>query len=93
MVKANVAPVTEETASLPAGNNPPPSGDECELVRLLVIGSPDGVNAIIRRLYVLGFARVDEWSRLLPAPNSNEVMRILSRRLRRSRNSGRGMGR
>jgi hypothetical protein len=93
MVEANVAPVAEEPVSLPTGDSPPPSGDEYELVRILVIGSPGGVNAIIRRLYVLGFARVDEWSRLLPAPNSNEVMSILTRRLRRLRGSGRGMGR
>ncbi|MDY6781199.1 MAG: peptide ABC transporter substrate-binding protein [Cyanobacteriota bacterium] len=84
-VKTNVEPVTEEPASLPTGNSPPPSSDKDELVRILVIGSPGGVGSIIRTLYLLGFARVDEWSRLLPAPNSHNVMSILTRRLRRSR--------
>lgn len=41
-------PVSPSTA--PATKNPPPSGDEYELVRILVIGSPGGVDSIQPRM-------------------------------------------
>ncbi|MGB3561086.1 MAG: hypothetical protein WBA24_21305 [Geitlerinemataceae cyanobacterium] len=48
-------------------------------IRLLVCGVPEGVESIIHRLHVLGFAEVGEWSAPLPFAVNGEVMRILTR--------------
>ena len=48
-------------------------------VRLLACGSPEGVESIIHRLHIEGFAQVGEWSPPLPAPNQGEVIRVLTR--------------
>ena len=54
---------------------------ERESLRVLLIGSRNGVINTIQTLYRLGFAEVAEWSPLLPAPNPGEVMSILTRYL------------
>ena len=54
---------------------------EREAVRILVIGSRQGVTSIIQTLFRVGFAEVHEWSPLLPGPNPGEVMSILTRYL------------
>jgi hypothetical protein len=54
-----------------------------ERLRVLVIGSRDGVIETIHDLYRRGFAEPNAWSPLLPAPNSGEVMSILTRDRRR----------
>ncbi|MGB6169378.1 MAG: hypothetical protein WBF52_17475 [Geitlerinemataceae cyanobacterium] len=48
-------------------------------IRLLVCGVPEGVESIIHRLHLLGFAEVGEWSAPLPFAVNGEVMRILTR--------------
>ncbi len=48
-------------------------------LRVLIIGSRDGVIETIHDLYHRGFAEVSMWSPLLPAPSSGEVMSILTR--------------
>lgn len=55
---------------------PPP---QRESLRVLVIGSRQGVTSTIHNLHRLGFAEVREWSPLLPAPTPGEVMSILTR--------------
>lgn len=50
-------------------------------IRILVISSREGVLSTIRSLHSLGFAEVNQWSPLLPAPNSGEVVSILTRYL------------
>ncbi|MBD2067227.1 hypothetical protein H6F93_06755 [Leptolyngbya sp. FACHB-671] len=52
-------------------------------LRILVIGSRDGVIETIHDLYRRGFAEPSAWSPLLPAPSSGEVMSILTRDRRR----------
>ena len=52
-----------------------------ESVKILVIGSRQGVNKTVHRLHQLRFAEFSEWSRLLPAPVPGEVMRILIREI------------
>lgn len=49
-----------------------------EPVRLLAIGSRQGVLNLIYTLHRLKFAEVGAWSPLLPAPNPGEVMSILT---------------
>jgi hypothetical protein len=60
-----------------------PESDEFESLQVLLIGSANGVNDTIRNLHARGFAEVGDWSPLLPAPNRNEVMSILSRQRRK----------
>jgi hypothetical protein len=48
-------------------------------IRILICGIPSGVNHIIHRLHVLGFAEAGEWSPALPSPIQGEVIRILLR--------------
>ena len=52
-----------------------------EPLRVLVIGSRRGVTSTIHTLHRLGFAEAGEWSPLMPAPTSGEVMSILTRYL------------
>ncbi|PSB07808.1 hypothetical protein C7B76_27445 [filamentous cyanobacterium CCP2] len=59
----------------------PQSQGNRESVKILVIGSRQGVNKIVHRLHQLQFAEFNEWSRLLPAPVPGEVMRILIREI------------
>lgn len=60
----------EEIPNAPADKKP---------VRLLLCGTPKGVNWIVDILHILGFAKIDEWSPPLPSPISGEIMRILTR--------------
>ena len=62
-------------------NDPPNPPDGRNLVRILVVGSPSGVQHTIRTLYILGFAQISDWSPLLPAPHSGDVMSILTRQI------------
>jgi len=50
-----------------------------EPLRILVIGSRDGVIETIHDLHRRSFAEVSLWSPLLPTPNLHEVMSILTR--------------
>ncbi|MFB2981721.1 hypothetical protein [Microseira sp. BLCC-F43] len=59
--------------------NSDPGEPEREPIDFMIVGSREGVMAEIRKFYVMGFAHVDEWSRLTPVPNSDRVMTILVR--------------
>jgi hypothetical protein len=48
-------------------------------IRILVCGLPKGVESIVHRLHIEGFAQVGEWSGPLPSPVEGEVIRILTR--------------
>lgn len=50
-----------------------------EPVRMMAIGSHEGVMSIIYTLYAKDFARVDEWSDLQPEPNTGKLMSILTK--------------
>ena len=56
---------------------------ERERLRVLIIGSRNGVIETIHDLHGRGFAEAGAWSPLLPAPSSGEVMSILTRDRRR----------
>ncbi|MBD1997069.1 hypothetical protein H6G00_10600 [Leptolyngbya sp. FACHB-541] len=71
----SASPVEREVAALQSPDR--------ERLRILVIGSRDGVIKTIHDLYRRGFAEVSAWSPLLPAPSSGEVMSILTRDRRR----------
>ena len=69
----------------PESSNPPlaglPDRTPSDHLRLLAIGNPDVVNDCVMSLFRLGYARPEEWSRLLPGAVPGEVMRILTKRL------------
>ena len=50
-----------------------------ERIEFLIIGTREGVMAEIRKFYAMGFAQPDEWSRLTPVSNTDQVMTILVR--------------
>jgi hypothetical protein len=54
-----------------------------EKVRLLVIGSAEGVIEVIHTLHALGYAEVGDWSRIVPIPDEGAFMSILIRQRRR----------
>lgn len=68
---------TPTDARVDAEIEPPPP--DRESLRILVIGSRRGVTTTIQTLHRLRFAEVREWSPLMPTPNPNEVMSILTR--------------
>lgn len=82
MLQSDVESLTLPCSSLPSADSLPVGTDNYEVVRVLVIGSHRGVNSTIRTLHVLRFAQVKDWSSLLPAPGSGEVMSILTRRIK-----------
>ena len=53
--------------------------DNGDRLRLLAIGTREGVIETIHTLHVLGYADVGAWSPVLPVPNSTEVMSSLTR--------------
>jgi hypothetical protein len=75
-------PDASETPAVPVSPSafPEPTSKR-EPVKILLIGSPKGVNNIIQTLYRLRFAEVREWSPLQPTANPGEVMSILKRQL------------
>jgi hypothetical protein len=75
-------PDASETLAVPASPSPSPEPTaNREPVKILLIGSPKGVNTIIHTLYRLRFAEVREWSPLQPTANPGEVMSILKRQI------------
>jgi hypothetical protein len=66
-------------AAAPLDSPVEPTSRDRESFRILVIGSRQAVTTTIQTLHRLRFAEVREWSPLLPAPNSGEVMSILTR--------------
>lgn len=54
-----------------------------EPLRVMLIGSADGITATIHNLHRRGFAAVGDWSPLIPW-SEGEVMSVLTKRLHRS---------
>jgi hypothetical protein len=71
-------PETNENPTIPNPTTPTEPGDRDPL-RMLLIGSRQRVIAEIHNLYVRGFAKVEDWSPLLPAPTPGKVMSILTK--------------
>jgi hypothetical protein len=53
-----------------------------EFIRHLLFGSPKAVQVTIRLLYRLNYAEPNDWSPLLPTGRVDEVMSILTKRVR-----------
>ncbi|MBF2048983.1 MAG: hypothetical protein EDM05_050590 [Leptolyngbya sp. IPPAS B-1204] len=57
---------------------------ERERLKLILIGSAEGIREMIHKMHQRDLAEVGSWSRLLPVPNSDEVMSVLMLYRRRS---------
>jgi hypothetical protein len=64
-----------ENFIFPPGSEPDSLPDR-ELIRIIAIGSVDGVNELIHQLHLLNFREATTWSGFLPTPNPNQVMKI-----------------
>ena len=53
-----------------------------EPVRHMLFGSPGAVQVTIQQLHHLNYAEPNDWSQLLPTGRPNEVMAILTKRVR-----------
>lgn len=60
---------------------PPPSPDP-NRVRHLLFGTPSAVQATIQLLHSLGYAEPNDWSQPITTGRPNEVMAILTRKVR-----------
>lgn len=69
-----------------APTNPPVDGTlpdhEYEHVRVLLLGTPGAVQNTITLLFKLNYAEPNDWSRPLATGRPNEVMAILTKRVR-----------
>ncbi len=75
-------PDASETPAVPVtpSASPEPTSTR-EPVKILLIGSPKGVNTMIHTLYRLRFASVTQWSPLQPTANPGEVVSMLIRQI------------
>lgn len=68
-----------------------PKADK-EPIKLLVIGSKQGIQAVIQTLHLCGFAEIFEWTDFMPAPtperplrcHPGEVMKMLVKYFRKA---------
>ena len=72
----------DPTSGAAASTNSPESLPEYESGRHLIFGSLGYVQATIKLLHKLNFAEPNDWSRPLPTGQLNEVMVILTKRIR-----------
>ena len=60
-----------------------PSKPKPEMVRVVIYGTEDGVEQIIREFYLCRFAAITDWGPRVPTPGKpREVFRTYTRRLR-----------
>jgi hypothetical protein len=74
---------TAEGGDRPASPAPLPRFTaDTEPLRVMLIGSRDGITATIHNLHRRGFAEVGDWSPLIPW-SEGEMMSVLTKRWRR----------
>ena len=76
--------VTDAPAStVPSASSPlPPASNDAETVRHLLFGSLTAVQTTIRALHKRGYADPNDWSQPISTGRPNEVMAILTKRVR-----------
>jgi hypothetical protein len=55
-----------------------------EPVRIMVVGSRQGITTVVNWLVRLGFAQMADWSDLQRAPNRGQWMRVLTKWLQKN---------
>ena len=76
--------VSGKRYSLRSGVAPSLSDPQYETVRHMVFGSLTGVRSTIQQLYQLNYADPHAWSKPIPTGRPNEVMVILTKKIRRA---------
>ncbi len=66
----------------PIGNSSFPSDDSPEIVTHTIRGSLHAVQSTIRTLFKLNYAEPNDWSKPVPTGDRNEVMVVLTRRVK-----------
>ena len=66
----------------PAASSFPPPSNDTETVRHLLFGSLTAVQSTIRTLHKRGYAEPNDWSQPISTGRPNEVMAILTKRVR-----------
>ena len=80
---ASTVSATDETATTTSDPQPEPAeAGSFETVNHVVFGNPDAVRLTIQSLHQKRYAEPNDWSKLLPTGRPNEVMVILTRRVR-----------
>ena len=72
----------DPTQGAAASTNLPDRLPEYESGRLMLFGTLGFVQMSIKELHKANYAEPNDWSRLLPTGQPNEVMSILTRRVR-----------
>ncbi|MEL7503525.1 MAG: hypothetical protein AAFN18_13775 [Cyanobacteria bacterium J06554_6] len=75
-------PPTQDNPSPQASLPLPAPAPNPDTVRHLLFGSPEAVKLSIKDLHRKHYAEPNDWSKLLPTGRPNEVMVILTRRVR-----------
>ncbi|MGB7085543.1 MAG: hypothetical protein WBD47_08315 [Phormidesmis sp.] len=73
---------TVSPASDPSIPPTPPTASASEPVRHLVFGSLGAVQATIKHLHKLRYAEANHWSQPIPTGRANEMMSILTKKVR-----------
>lgn len=81
-VSPATAPTTSAASSPPLPPRSPEHRPGSDTVQHMLFGSPDAVRKTIKDLHKLHYAEVTDWSKLMPTGRVNEVMAILSKKVR-----------
>ena len=75
------SPSDSRSTSLTSKPNPRPE-PHYESLRHMVFGSKVAVQNTIKLLHRLNYAEPNEWSKLIPTEKANEVMAVLTKKIR-----------
>ena len=80
----SAAAVTSEalTAATPMGPRSTQTPPTPDTVQHMLFGSPAAVRSTIKTLHKLHYADATDWSKLMPTGRVNEVMAILTKKIR-----------
>ena len=76
--------VTEPPKDIQQHPGPTDDRENREPVRIMVVGSRQGITAVVNWLVRLGFAQMADWSDLQRAPNTGQWMRVLTKWLQKN---------
>ncbi len=82
---ASTASPTSLSATIPLPAAPPPPDNPQEPIRHLLFGTLLAVQSTIRLLHKRGYAEPNDWSQPISTGRPNEVMAILTKRVRLER--------
>ncbi|NEP55292.1 MAG: hypothetical protein F6K65_43540 [Moorea sp. SIO3C2] len=69
-------------AVVPSSGRLPDPSPRYDTIRHMLFGSPAAVQATIKLLYKLNYAEPNDWSKLMPTGQPNEVVSVLTRKVK-----------